>query len=50
VEAIARHVGALLEDPGRRRELGAAARATVEEDFDVRVAAEQLASLFGGGA
>jgi glycosyltransferase involved in cell wall biosynthesis len=50
VEAIARHLGDLLEDPGRRRELGTAARATVEEDFDVRVAAEQLASLFGGGA
>ena len=50
VEAIAGHVGDLLDDPGRRRELGAAARATVEEGFDVRVAAEQLASLFGAGA
>ena len=50
VEAVARHIGHLLEDPDRRRELGAAARATVEEGFDVRVAAKQLASLFGGTA
>ena len=49
VGTIARHVAHLLDDSGRRLELGAAARATVEEGFDVQVAAEQLASLFGAG-
>src|SRR5207237_9237451 len=50
VEAIAGHLAHLLEHPSRRQALGEAARATVEEGFDARVAAEQLASLFGGSA
>ena len=50
VPAIARHLGDLLTDADRRRALGAAARVTVEEGFDARVAARRLAALFGAGS
>ena len=45
--AVARHLGELLADADRRHAMGARARATVEESFDVRVAARRLAALFG---
>jgi len=44
---VAEQLRALLSDPARRRILGDAARGTVEEGFDARAAARQLASLFG---
>jgi glycosyltransferase involved in cell wall biosynthesis len=47
VEGIAARISELLDDPERRRRYGDAARTTVEERFDVNVAAEQLAQLFG---
>lgn len=40
--AVADLVGALLAEPVRRRRLGAAAKLTVERDFDVDVAAREL--------
>jgi glycosyltransferase involved in cell wall biosynthesis len=42
VPAIAAGVGRLLRDPGLRAALGAAARSTVEADYDVDVAAEAM--------
>ena len=46
VASIAGHLAELIEDPGRRRAMGEAGRRTVEERFDVRSAAGQLAGLF----
>jgi len=48
VDAIAGHLEALLADEPRRRLLGRAARRTVEEAFDMRASARQLARLFAG--
>ena len=48
VDAIAGHLEALLADAPRRRLLGRAARRTVEEAFDIRASARQLARLFAG--
>jgi glycosyltransferase involved in cell wall biosynthesis len=48
VDAIAGHLAALLVDAPRRRLLGRAARRTVEETFDLRASARQLARLFAG--
>jgi glycosyltransferase involved in cell wall biosynthesis len=48
-DAVARHLANLLEDPHRRRALGASGRCTVEARFDARSAAQELATLFGTG-
>ncbi|MGH3342477.1 MAG: glycosyltransferase family 4 protein [Carbonactinosporaceae bacterium] len=45
VRRVADLVGALLSDPERRARLGAAARRTVERDFDIDAAARQLEGL-----
>jgi len=47
VPAIAADVEQVLEDPALRCRLGAAARATVEADYDVDAAARELERLFG---
>jgi glycosyltransferase involved in cell wall biosynthesis len=47
VTAIAGHLRALVADEGLRRRMGAAARATAEEDFDVDRAAARLVGVFG---
>jgi glycosyltransferase involved in cell wall biosynthesis len=44
--ALAAALGSLLEDRERREQLGAAARATAVEHFDLRAAARQIAALF----
>jgi glycosyltransferase involved in cell wall biosynthesis len=46
VPALAESLAALLRDEPRRARLGAAARQTVVDHFDLRVAAQQLAGLF----
>jgi glycosyltransferase involved in cell wall biosynthesis len=46
VDAIAAGLAALLDDEPRRQRLGAAARQTVVERFDLRASARQLAALF----
>lgn len=43
---LAAALAALLDDPARRARLGAAARRTVVERFDLRMAAQQLLELF----
>jgi glycosyltransferase involved in cell wall biosynthesis len=47
--ALADALAELLDDPARRAELGAQARRTVVEGFDLRAAARELAGLFGRG-
>jgi glycosyltransferase involved in cell wall biosynthesis len=49
VAAIAENLTALLTDPRRRRQLGAAGRAVVEEGFDIEVSARRLAALYADG-
>jgi glycosyltransferase involved in cell wall biosynthesis len=49
VAAIARNLTTLLTDPRRRRQLGAAGRAVVEEAFDIGVSARRLAALYADG-
>jgi glycosyltransferase involved in cell wall biosynthesis len=44
---LAAALAALLDDPARCARLGAAARRTVAERFDLRMAAQQLLELFG---
>ncbi|MFL5807861.1 MAG: glycosyltransferase, partial [Roseiflexaceae bacterium] len=44
--AIADALAALLRDDARRAQIGAAARQTVVEHFDLRAAARELAALF----
>jgi glycosyltransferase involved in cell wall biosynthesis len=46
VTAIAAALAALLGDEPKRRQLGAVARHTVAEQFDLRAGAQQLADLF----
>ncbi len=46
VEAITAGLAALLDDEPRRRRLGAAARQTATERFDLRTGAQQMAALF----
>lgn len=48
VAAIARNLTTLLTNPRRRRQLGAAGRAAVEEGFDIEVSARRLAALYSG--
>lgn len=43
---LAAQLGRLLDDQGKRRALGAAARQTVVEQFDLRGAARQIAGMF----
>lgn len=50
VEAVAVALAALLGDASLRQSLGAAARHTVVEHFDLRAGAQQLANLFAGMA
>jgi len=47
IEGIAASIAALLDDASMRRRLGSAGRETVQERFDVRNSAEELAALFG---
>ncbi|GIV96823.1 MAG: colanic acid biosynthesis glycosyltransferase WcaL [Herpetosiphonaceae bacterium] len=53
IESFAAHMAALLDDAQRRRQLGAAARRTVVEHFDLQQATRRLSALFsqalGGG-
>jgi glycosyltransferase involved in cell wall biosynthesis len=44
--ALAEALATLLDDRDRRERIGAAARATVVEHFDLRAAARQIAALF----
>jgi glycosyltransferase involved in cell wall biosynthesis len=46
VEAIAAAIAVLVEDEPRRRRLGAAARRTVAERFDLRANPRQIAANF----
>ncbi len=48
VEALARRMAALLDDPGLRRTMGAQARAFVTERFDIRRQTELLESFYDG--
>jgi glycosyltransferase involved in cell wall biosynthesis len=48
IDAFADALEMLLDDGAKRAELGAAARKTVVEGFDLRAAAHELAALFGG--
>jgi glycosyltransferase involved in cell wall biosynthesis len=50
VESVAVALAALLSDAAMRQSLGAAARRTVAEQFDLRAGAQQLANLFAGMA
>jgi len=45
-DALADALGSLLDSRNRREQLGAAARATVVEHFDLRAAARRIAALF----
>ncbi len=47
VEGIAASIATLLDDAGIRRRLGSAGRGTVQERFDLRNSAQELAALFG---
>ena len=47
VAGIAASIATLLDDASMRRRLGSAGRETVQERFDVRHSAEELAALFG---
>jgi glycosyltransferase involved in cell wall biosynthesis len=47
--AIAGHIGRLLDDNALRHALGASARRTVEQQFDIRAAALELAGVFAVG-
>ena len=46
VHALAQALATLLDDQPRRGQMGACARATVVEHFDLRAAARQIAALF----
>lgn len=48
VAEIARNLTTLLTNPRRRRQLGVAGRAAVEEGFDIEVSARRLAALYSG--
>ena len=50
IDAIARSIGAVLADPGLRSRLGAAGRRTVEAEYDVKVAAARLETIYSAGA
>ena len=50
VKSVAGALAALLGDAALRQALGAAARHTVAEQFDLRAGAQQLADLFAGMA
>jgi glycosyltransferase involved in cell wall biosynthesis len=47
IDGIAASVATLLDDAALRRRLGSAGRKTVQERFDVRHSAHELAALFG---
>jgi glycosyltransferase involved in cell wall biosynthesis len=48
-EALAEALAVLIDDPERRAQLGAEARRTVVEHFDLRAAARELVALFERG-
>jgi glycosyltransferase involved in cell wall biosynthesis len=45
-QALAEAIAALLDDPGRREQLGDAARRRIEEQFCWQVAAEQMTRYY----
>ncbi|KAB7746396.1 glycosyltransferase [Nostocoides sp. F2B08] len=47
ITGLAEHIRALVTDPGLRHRMGAAARSTAEEHFDVDRAAAELVRVFG---
>ena len=50
VAAVTARLSRLLQEPALRRDLGTAARRTVESDYDVHAAAAELERIFGVGA
>ena len=46
VAGIEKQIATLLDSPELRQQMGVAARNTVESDYDVNVAAEQLERIF----
>jgi glycosyltransferase involved in cell wall biosynthesis len=49
IAAVTDRLGRLLQDAGLRRDMGAAARRTVESDYDVNAAARRLEVIFRTG-
>jgi glycosyltransferase involved in cell wall biosynthesis len=50
IAAIARSIGAVIGDAELRTRLGAAGRRTVEAEYDVKVAAARLETIYSAGA
>jgi glycosyltransferase involved in cell wall biosynthesis len=50
VTAVTARLSRLLQEPQLRRDLGAAARRTVESDYDLHAAARELEQIFGVAA
>jgi len=46
VQSVTAGLADLLRDERKRKNLGAEARRSVSEEYDIRIAADQLAALF----